>query len=159
MQITLITVGKIRTKWISTGVKEYADRLRRFGRINIIEVLAEDIAANASMKDRERALSREAGRILSAWPKNAFAFGCDRCGEMLGSEELARKMGKLALSGRSHLLFVIGGSYGLCKEVIDSCSELLSFGPNTFPHSLFRILLLEQLYRAEKIRAGETYHK
>lgn len=159
MRITIIAVGKIRQKWVNDGIDDYLSRLKRFGPFDIIEVKDKALSADASEKDRRKIIKNEGESILSIWPKGACGIALDRRGKATGSLGLAKIMEERVLAGQSHLAFVIGGSHGLSPEVLKHCNRVISFGPNTFPHALFRVVLLEQIYRAEKIRAGEKYHK
>ena len=159
MRISIIAVGKIRDRWIRDGIDEYAGRLRRFGRLDIIEVADEKVPDGYSEKEVGLAMEKEGERILSRWPADAWAAALSPRGDQLGSEGLSRLMDQRMISGTNHFLFVIGGSNGLSEEVLKKGDRRLSFGGHTFPHQLFRVMLLEQIYRGMKIRAGETYHK
>ncbi len=159
MRKTIIAVGKIREQWIKNGIAEYSKRLGRYGKLEIIEVPDEKIPERYSQKEAEQAVIKEGERIMSRMPQSAAIVVLDREGEPVGSEGIAAMIRKNAVSGLSHMVFIIGGSVGVSPDILNSCTRRLSFGPNTFPHQLFRVMLLEQLYRAEKINAGETYHK
>jgi 23S rRNA (pseudouridine1915-N3)-methyltransferase len=159
MRTTIIAVGRIREKWISDGIGEYSERLKRFGRLEIIELPDEKVPERYSGKETAQAVAREGVRILSRWPAGAWGVAMDPRGQQLGSEGLADLIARRAVEGSSHMLYIIGGSNGISAEVLNCCGSRISFGPNTFPHQLFRVMLLEQLYRAAKIAAGETYHK
>ena len=159
MRITIIAVGKIRDRWISEGISEYARRLKRFARLEIVEIPDEKVPESYSEKDIAGALEKEGEKILARWPGSAWSAALCPKGDQLGSEGLAELIGRRCVSGSSHFLFIIGGSNGLSPGVLKRSDRRLSFGNHTFPHQLFRIMLLEQIYRAEKIRAGETYHK
>ncbi len=154
MKITLIAVGKIREDWINQGIAEYSKRLRRFVSLDIIEVPDEPEGKNAS-----RSMEKEAEKILGRIPPNGWICTLTPSGEQLGSEGLAEMISRQTVNGISHFIFIIGGSRGLAPAVLQRSQKKLSFGKHTFPHQLFRVMLLEQIYRAEKIRAGETYHK
>jgi 23S rRNA (pseudouridine1915-N3)-methyltransferase len=151
---TLICVGKPKG-WSAEASEDYAKRLRRFFRLDILEVPEEDI----NRRSRGEVLSAEAERILKRLPNEAYVIVLDgEGGKQHPSEKLASKLGDLGLSGRSHVAFVIGGPLGLSPEVLKRSHEKWSFGPITLPHALARIVLLEQLYRAAKILRGEKYH-
>jgi 23S rRNA (pseudouridine1915-N3)-methyltransferase len=151
---TLVSVGKLKG-WSAEGSEDYAKRLRRYFPIEIIEVGEEDM----NRRSRDEVLSTEARRILKRLPADAYVISLDReKGKQHSSEELARRLEDLGISGRSHVAFVIGGPLGLSTEVLKRADELWSFGKITLPHALARIVLLEQLYRAVKIQRGEKYH-
>jgi 23S rRNA (pseudouridine1915-N3)-methyltransferase len=151
---TLICVGKPKG-WSAEASEDYAKRLRRYFRLDILEIPEEDI----NRRSRGEVLSAEAERILKRLPNEAYVIVLDgEGGKQHPSEKLASKLGDLGLSGRSHVAFVIGGPLGLSPEVLKRSHEKWSFGPITLPHALARIVLLEQLYRAAKILRGEKYH-
>jgi 23S rRNA (pseudouridine1915-N3)-methyltransferase len=151
---TLICVGKPKG-WSAEASEDYAKRLRRFFRLDILEVPEEDI----NRRSRGEVLSAEAERILKRLPNEAYVIVLDgEGGKQHPSEKLASKLEDLGLSGRSHVAFVIGGPLGLSLEVLKRSHDKWSFGPITLPHALARIVLLEQLYRAAKILRGEKYH-
>ena len=151
---TLVSVGKLKG-WTADGSEDYAKRLRRYFSVEIIEVAEEDM----NRRSREEVLSAEGERILKRLPAGACVISLDReKGKALPSEELARRLQDLGVSGRSHVAFVIGGPLGLSSEVLQRADELWSFGRITLPHALARVVFLEQLYRAVKIQRGEKYH-
>ena len=159
MHITIAAVGRIREKWIAEGIRDYSERLMRLGRLDVIEVKDEPVGAGASENEIRLAVEKEGARLLAKWPKACRGAAMDRRGRPLSSESLAAYIDRHAVSGTHRLLFAVGGSHGLAPAVLARCPDRLSFGPNTFPHQLFRVMLLEQIYRAAKIRAGHTYHK
>ncbi|MCG8452535.1 MAG: 23S rRNA (pseudouridine(1915)-N(3))-methyltransferase RlmH [Spirochaetales bacterium] len=159
MNLTIIAVGKIKKGWMADGISDYADRLKRFGKISILEVADEKIPERYSEKQAIMAITKEGERMLSRWPKDALGVALHPAGKTIGSEGLAKLMDTAALQGQNHLCFAIGGSCGLAPSVLEQCQHKISFGPNTFPHQLFRVMLLEQIYRGEKIRSGQPYHK
>jgi 23S rRNA (pseudouridine1915-N3)-methyltransferase len=159
MRITIIAAGKIRDKWINEGISEYTKRLKRFGKLEVIEIADEKVPEKYSEKEIIQAVNREGKKMLARWPSDAWGIAMDLRGETPGSEGLADMLSRRAVAGTHHVAFVIGGSNGLSEEVLARCRKKISFGPNTFPHQLFRLMLLEQIYRARKIMAGETYHK
>jgi 23S rRNA (pseudouridine1915-N3)-methyltransferase len=151
---TLVSVGKPKG-WAHAGSEDYAERLRRYFPVDILEVAEEDM----NRRSHEEVLSAEAKRILERLPKEAYVISLDRQkGRQHPSERLARRLEDLGISGRSHVTFVIGGPLGLSPEVIRRSNELWSFGSITLPHALARVVLLEQLYRAAKIHRNEKYH-
>src|SRR5215210_6360002 len=151
---TMVCVGKPRG-WAAEASEDYAKRLRRYFPVDIIEIPEEDI----NRRSREEVLSREGDRILKRLPEDAHVISLDIVkGKQHSSEELARRLEGIGVSGRSHVAFAIGGPLGLSPEVLRSSRELWSFGTITLPHALARIVLLEQIYRAVKIQRGEKYH-
>ena len=151
---TLVCVGKPRG-WSAEGSKDYEKRLRRYFQLDVLEVAEEDI----NRRSRREVLSAEGGRILKRLPTEAYVISLDReRGKQQPSENLARKLEDLGLSGRSHVAFVIGGPLGLSPDVLQRSNELWSLGTITLPHALARIILLEQIYRATKINRNEKYH-
>ena len=151
---TLVCVGKSKG-WTAQGSEDYASRLRRYFHIHVAEIPEEDI----NRRSRQEVLSNEGRRILKSLPPEAYAISLDReRGKQHPSEQVARKLEDLGVSGRSHVAFIIGGPLGLSPEVLKNSRELWSLGGITLPHALARIVLLEQIYRAVKIQRGEKYH-
>lgn len=159
MNIKLISVGKIKEKYIQEGIKEYTKRLSRYCSLEIIEIDDEKAPENLSDKEMEIVKQREGERILSKIPQNSFVIALVIEGKQLSSEDLAEKIGTLMVDGISDICFIIGGSLGLSQEVISRSNFKLSFSKMTFPHQLMRMILLEQIYRAWRIMKGEPYHK
>lgn len=159
MKITLLTVGKIKEKYFTDAIKEYSKRLSRYCKLEIIEVADEKTPDKASEALEEQIKEKEGKRLLSYLKEDAYVIALAIEGKMLTSVELANKIEKLGVSGKSHIIFVIGGSFGLSKEVLKKADYLLSFSPMTFPHQLMRVILLEQIYRSYRIMMNEPYHK
>jgi len=159
MKITLICVGKLREKYLVQGVEEYAKRLGRYCSLEIIELADESTPDNAPAAITAAIKKKEGERILKAIKDDSYCIALAIDGNMLSSEELAAKLEKLAVTGTSHISFVIGGSLGLSEEVMARANYKLSFSKMTFPHQLMRLIFLEQLYRAFKINKNEPYHK
>jgi 23S rRNA (pseudouridine1915-N3)-methyltransferase len=151
---TLVSVGKPKG-WAAEASKDYASRLRRYFPVNVFEVAEEDM----NRRSHKEVLSAEGERILKRLPKEAYVISLDReKGKQHPSEKLALKLEDLGASGRSHVAFVIGGPLGLSPDVLRRSNELWSLGSITLPHALARVVLLEQLYRAEKMHRNEKYH-
>ena len=151
---TLVSVGKPKG-WAAEASKDYTERLRRYFPVNVLEVAEEDI----NRRSHKEVLSAEGERILKRLPKEAYVISLDReKGKQHPSERLALKLEDLGTSGRSHVAFVIGGPLGLSSDVLRRSNELWSLGSITLPHALARVVLLEQLYRAEKMHRNEKYH-
>lgn len=159
MRITLITVGKIKEKYLKDAIAEYTKRLSKYCKLEIIEVADEKTPDNASEIVEDCIRSKEAERILKNVKEDAFVITLEINGKMLSSEELADKIDKLGVQGTSHIVFIIGGSIGLGREVLSRSNYALSFSKMTFPHQLMRVILLEQIYRSYRIINGEPYHK
>ena len=157
MNITVISVGKIKEKFFTAAIDEYAKRLSRFVKLNIIEVPDEKIPENDSPKEEERIKEKEGKAILSKI-KDSFVVALCIEGKEMSSEDLAAKIESISMQSSS-ITFIIGGSLGLSDEVKSRADLRLSFGRMTLPHQLMRVVLLEQIYRAFKINRNESYHK
>lgn len=159
MKITLITVGKIKEKYFTDAIAEYAKRLSRYCKLEIVEVADEKTPDGASDALENQIKEKEGERILAKVPDGAHVVALAIEGKQLDSEELADKMEKWNVNGVSHLVFIIGGSLGLTPKVLNRADFKLSFSKMTFPHQLMRVILLEQIYRSFRIRNNEPYHK
>ncbi len=151
---TIVAVGRLKG-WAAEGCDDYLTRLRRYFPVEVVEVPEEDM----NRRSAGEVLAAEEQRLLKRIPAGAHVVALDReMGKPLSSEELARKLDILGISGRSHVAFLLGGPLGVSPEVLSRADERLSLGPVTLLHALARIVLLEQLYRAVKIGRGEKYH-
>ena len=159
MQIQIISVGKLKEKYLKDAVLEYAKRLSRFCRIDILEAAEEKVPENLSSQEEDQARKREAEKIRSLLSKNTFTIVLDLKGEQPGSQQLAQKLSAWMLQGKSHITFIIGGSIGLDRQLVKEAGYSLCLSNMTFPHQLARVILLEQIYRCFKIINNETYHK
>ncbi|HHV38431.1 MAG TPA: 23S rRNA (pseudouridine(1915)-N(3))-methyltransferase RlmH [Tepidimicrobium sp.] len=159
MNITVIAVGKIKEKYISAGLKEYAIRLSRYCSLKLIEVKDERVPEDLTQKEKDIARNKEGQRILSKLPKRSYIIALVIDGHSLSSEELSKQMKELAIDGINDITFIIGGSLGLSQDIVDRSDFKLSFSKMTFPHQLMRMILLEQIYRSFRIMKGEPYHK
>ena len=159
MKITLITVGKIKEKYLKDAISEYSKRLSRYCKLEIIEVADEKTPDNASQIVEDGIRDKEGERILKYVKEDAFVVTLEIKGKLLTSEELADKIETLGIQGTSHIIFIIGGSIGLGNEVLKLSNYALSFSKMTFPHQLMRVILLEQIYRSYRIINHEPYHK
>lgn len=159
MKITVICVGKVKEGFYREAVAEYAKRLSRYCKLEIIEVADEKTPEGAGAAVMEQIKEKEAGRILEKLRDGAFVCTLEIGGKRFSSEEFAGWMEKLAVSGVSHITFVIGGSLGLHESVRKRSDLALSFSDMTFPHQLMRVILTEQIYRAFCINNGTPYHK
>ena len=159
MKITILTVGKIKEKYLRDAIAEYSKRLSRYAKLEIIEVADEKTPDNASETVETNIKNKEAERLLKYIRDDAYLITLEIKGKQLTSEELAQKIDTLGVQGTSHIIFVIGGSLGLGEEVLKRSNYALSFSKMTFPHQLMRVILLEQIYRSYRINGGEPYHK
>lgn len=159
MKISIICVGKIKEKFYRDAIDEYAKRLSKYCKFEIIEVADEKTPDKASPVEEEQIKEKEAGRILSKIKSDAYVCTLEIAGKQLSSTELADWMEKTAIGGRSHICFIIGGSLGLHSSVLARSDYALSFSKMTFPHQLMRVILSEQIYRAYRIISNEPYHK
>ncbi|ANU20792.1 23S rRNA (pseudouridine(1915)-N(3))-methyltransferase RlmH [Planococcus plakortidis] len=159
MNISIVTVGKLKEKYLKAGIAEYAKRLGAYAKIAEIEVADEKAPEQLSEADMEIVKKKEGERILAKIPQDAYVIALAIDGKMKTSEQLAKDMESLMTYGRSKIVFVIGGSLGLHDEVLKRADEKLSFSKMTFPHQLMKLILLEQVYRAFRIMKGEPYHK
>ncbi len=159
MNITFVTVGKIKEKYFRDAVAEYQKRLSKYCRLDIIEIADEKTPDKASELLEDQIKRREAERILKNIKENAYCIALTIDGRKRDSVNLAEHIEQLGLCGKSNLVFVIGGSLGLHDSVIERADEKLSFSDMTFPHQLMRVILIEQIYRCYRIINGEPYHK
>ena len=159
MKITLITVGKIKEKYLRDAIAEYTKRLSKYCKLEIIEVADEKTPDQAGETVEENIRTKEGERILKYIRDDMYVITLEIAGKMLSSEEFAEKIETLGIQGKSSIAFVIGGSIGLGREVLKRSDFALSFSRMTFPHQLMRVVLLEQVYRAYRIINGEPYHK
>ncbi len=158
MKVTLITLGRLKEKYLREAVAEYEKRLSRYCDLEIIELEPVRLSEKPSRAEIDSALEKEAEMIFKKIPKNSEV--CTLCveGKQLSSEEFADRFSDLSQQGRG-LTLIIGSSYGLSQSVKALSAVRLSLSKMTFPHQLFRVMLLEQVYRAFKINEGSTYHK
>ncbi|NBI06534.1 23S rRNA (pseudouridine(1915)-N(3))-methyltransferase RlmH [Senegalia massiliensis] len=159
MNITIISVGKIKEKYINSGIKEFTKRLSVYCKLKIIEVKDEPTKENMTESEENIIKKKEGEKIISKIPNGSYVITLCIEGKELSSEQLAKELDSLALTGNSNITFIIGGSVGLHEEVIKISNMKLSFSKMTFPHQLMRLILLEQIYRAFRISRGEPYHK
>lgn len=159
MRITILTVGKIKEKYLKDAIAEYSKRLSKYCKLEVIEVTDEKNPENASENVENTIRAKEAERLMKYMKDDAFVITLEIAGKLLSSEELADKIDTLGVQGKSHIIFVIGGSIGLGAEILKRSDFALSFSKMTFPHQLMRVILLEQIYRSYRIISGEPYHK
>jgi len=158
MKITVITVGKLKEKYLLDGIKEYAKRLSKYTQLNLIEVKDEHAPEGLSQKDIDIIKNKEAERI-NAKLKDSYLISLAIEGKQISSEKLAAKIEDIKTYHDSHITFLIGGSLGLADSLKKKSNFLLSFSSMTFPHQLMKLILLEQIYRSFRINNNEPYHK
>ncbi|MEH6947528.1 23S rRNA (pseudouridine(1915)-N(3))-methyltransferase RlmH [Bacillus sp. JJ634] len=159
MNITIVTVGKLKEKYLKQGIDEYLKRLTAYAKVDIIELPDEKAPETLSDVEMLQIKEKEGERILSKINPDAHVIALAIEGKMKTSEELADTIEKLGTYGKSKVTFIIGGSLGLSAAVMKRADEALSFSKMTFPHQLMRLILVEQVYRAFRIMRGEPYHK
>lgn len=159
MNIQIITVGKLKEKYLVQGIAEYLKRLTAYAKVTIVEVPDEKAPEVLSDAEMKQVKDKEGVRILAKIPGDAHVIALAIDGKMKSSEEFAADLDKLATYGKSKVTFVIGGSLGLSDAVLRRSNEQISFGRLTLPHQLMRLVLVEQVYRAFRIVRGEPYHK
>lgn len=159
MHITVLSVGRLKEKYLQEAQKEYLKRLSAYARVNVVEVSDEPVREGISPGMEEIIKSREGDRLLKHIQPGTFVVALDREGAQMASEDLSDFISGLALEGKSSITFIIGGTLGLSGEILKSAHHRLSFSKMTFPHQLMRIILLEQVFRVFKIARGEPYHK
>ncbi|MFQ7353962.1 MAG: 23S rRNA (pseudouridine(1915)-N(3))-methyltransferase RlmH [Coprococcus phoceensis] len=159
MKITLITVGKIKEKYLKDAIAEYSKRLSKYCKLEVIEVADEKTPDQASENVEQQIRKKEGERILRYVKEDADVITLEIGGTMLDSVAFAKKIETLGVQGKSHIIFIIGGSIGLGEDVLKRSDYGLSFSKMTFPHQLMRVILLEQVYRSYRIIEGAPYHK
>ena len=153
IKISIVCVGKIKEKFFRDAIDEYSKRLSRYTKLNIIEV------ADEMTPDGASAVWEDQIRILAKLPQDALIVTLEIAGKNYSSEEFAAWIEDCSVRGKSHICFVIGGSLGLHNNVCKRADLALSFSKMTFPHQMMRVVLLEQIYRSERIQRNEPYHK
>ena len=159
MKVKLITVGKLKEKYLKDGISEYVKRLGRFTKFESIELPDEKTPDNASESENKLILEKEGRRILSKVGDRDYVIALAIEGKQFPSEQFAKEIEQATLKGHSEITFIIGGSLGLASEVKKRANRLMSVGLLTFPHQLMRLVLVEQIYRAFMIQQGSSYHK
>ena len=159
LNITVIGVGKLKEKYWKSAIEEYAKRLTRYCRIEIQEVKDEPAPETLSEKERQLVMAKEGKRIMDQIPDSAYVVALCIEGRQMPSEKMAEMIQNTAANGKSHIVFIIGGSLGLSDIVKQRADFRLSFSPMTFPHQLMRVILFEQIYRSFTILHDGKYHK
>ena len=159
MKIKLVTVGKLKEKYLKDGISQYTKRLNRFTKFDIIELPDEKTPDKASHLENQQILDKEGTRILSKLADKEFVIALAIEGHQFPSEKFSKILSDITIRGISDITFVIGGSLGLSTAVKKRANLLMSFGKLTLPHQLMRLVLVEQIYRAFMIQQGSPYHK
>ena len=157
LHIDIICVGKLKENYLKDAILEYSKRLSKYCILNITELQDEKVPSILDEAEKQKIINKESSNIASHIKEKSYVIALDLNGKQYSSEEFAQKMQDLTLLN-SHITFLIGGTLGMSKELLQSCNELISFSKMTFPHQLIRIFLLEQLFRSFKIQNNETYH-
>lgn len=158
MKIEIIAIGKIKENYLKEGMAEFTKRLRPYANLEIIECLEEKMPESPSAAEKAKVLDKEGEKLWQLLKGKPFVIALDLQGKRLSSEGLADFFSAKALSGQSHVVFFIGGAYGLSEKIRQKADMLLNFSSFTFTHQMIRLLLVEQIYRAFKIISNEKYH-
>ena len=159
LSVTILCVGKLKERYLTDACSEYGKRLSAFCKLSVVELPEYRLPDNPSEAEILKCIEKEGESILGKIPKDAYVFPMCIEGKMLTSPQLAEKLREIPLAGKSHVVFIIGGSCGLSDSVKARGDLRLSMSPMTFPHQLARVMLLEQIYRGFMINAGNKYHK
>lgn len=157
LSLTIRAIGKVPEEWMRQGVDMYVDRLDKLAKINIVEL--PEGQKGASKPDVKKTKTTEGESLLKGLPPDAFIIALDETGKGLTSQEFSSRLLEWSTEGTRTLCFLIGGSWGMDDKVLEQADAVISLGKMTMPHGLARIALLEQLYRANMIQSGRTYHK
>lgn len=159
MNITIVSVGKLKEKYLKMGIDEYVKRLGGYAKMDLVEVPDEKAPEQLSEAEMDIVKKKEGERILTKINPDAYVIALAINGKMKTSEQMAADMESLMTYGKSKIAFVIGGSLGLHDDVLKRADEQQSFGKMTLPHQLMKLVLVEQIYRSFRIMKGEPYHK
>ncbi|MBM7609472.1 23S rRNA (pseudouridine1915-N3)-methyltransferase [Lysinibacillus composti] len=159
MNITIISVGKLKEKYLKMGIDEYVKRLGSYAKIDLVEVADEKAPEQLSEAEMDIVKRKEGERILAKINDGVHVIALAIDGKVKSSEELAENIESLMTYGTSKIAFIIGGSLGLHEDVLKRADDKLSFGKMTLPHQLMKLVLVEQIYRSFRIIKGEPYHK
>lgn len=158
LHINIICIGKIKEQYLKDAIAEYSKRLSKYCSLNILELPDEQLPYSLNDSIIQNIKSSESNHILSHIKKDSYVICLDLSGKQYSSEEFSMKLENISLN-KSHITFIIGGTLGISKELLNKSNELICFSKMTFPHQLIRVFLLEQLFRAFKISNHETYHR
>ncbi len=158
IHINIICVGKLKEKYLKDAINEYSKRLKKYCKLNIVELSDESLPSKINDSVVDDIKDKECKRILENIKNNSYVIALDLKGIQYSSEEFSEKIENLQIKGFSDITFIIGGTLGLKKDVLERANELICFSKMTFPHQLIRVFLLEQVFRAFKISCNEIYH-
>ena len=158
LNINIICLGKVKEDYLKMAIAEYSKRLSKYCNLNIIELQDEKLPDKINDSIINEIKQKECNKILNSLKKDSYVFALDLRGKQYSSEEFSKKIDDIALNYKSTITFIIGGTLGLTEQILNLADEKMSFSKMTFPHQLFRVFLLEQIFRAFKISKGETYH-
>lgn len=158
LNIQIICIGKLKENYLKEAIKEYAKRLSRYCKLDIVELSDEKIPEKLNESIAHEIKTKECDLILRSIKKDSHIIALDLTGKQFSSEEFSSEIEKISMTS-SQITFIIGGSLGLTHELLALCHQKISFSKMTFPHQLIRVFLLEQIFRAFKIANGETYHR
>ena len=158
LHIEIICVGKLKEDYLKSAIAEYIKRLSKYCSCQVIELPDEKLPSPLYEADKKKVIQKESNCILSHIKENSYVIALDLTGKEYSSEEFSEKLSNIALRENSTITFLIGGTLGMTKELLDCSKELVCFSKMTFPHPLIRVFLLEQLFRSFKIANGENYH-
>ncbi len=159
MNITLLCIGKLKEKYLKEALADYAKRISYYCKFEIVEIPDEKSPENAGEAIEKQIKDKEGQNLLKNLKEDTYLIALTPDGNMESSEKFSARIARLGVMGRSNIAFAIGGSLGLSEDVLKRADYKMSFSELTFPHGLFRVMLLEQIYRAFKIERNETYHK
>lgn len=159
LTINIICTGKIKENYLKDAITEYSKRLSKYCNLNIIELPDEKLSNNLNETLEESIKQKECKNVIAHLKKDSYVICLDLKGKELSSEEFSKKIEDISLNLNSSITFIIGGTLGLTKEILNISNESICFSKMTFPHQLIRVFLLEQIFRAFKISKGETYHR
>lgn len=159
LHIDIICIGKIKENFLREAIQEYTKRLSKYCNLNIIELPDEKIPININEKNADIIKEKESNRIISHIKKGSYTICLDLKGIEFSSEQFANNINSLSINNISNITFIIGGSLGMSRTLLNSVNQKICFSKLTFPHQLIRLFLLEQLFRSFKILNGETYHR
>ena len=158
LSINVICIGKIKENYLKNAIEEYSKRLSKYCKLTITELPDEKIPDKLNNSLENDIKTKECNNIINHIKKDSYIIALDLNGKQFTSEEFSKKIENLSMEN-SNLTFIIGGSLGLTKKLLDMCDLKVCFSKMTFPHQLIRVFLLEQIFRAFKISNGETYHR
>lgn len=158
IHINIICIGKLKERYLKDAINEYSKRLNKYCKLNIIELQDESLPTKINESIINEIKSKECKKILENVKQTAYVISLDLKGKQYSSDEFSGKIQEFCVKGFSEITFIIGGTLGLNKEVLERSNELICFSRMTFPHQLIRVFLLEQLFRGFKISNNETYH-